>query len=128
MGVGGGTCQVSTTLYNAVLYSGLKIVNRRNHSMSVAYVPLGQDATVTDGGIDFQFMNDTKYPVKIKSYVEGGTVTVDIIGTSYEPARTYKIQNSASGLKVKTSRITYDENGKELNREHISTSVYKPHS
>lgn len=127
-GIGGGTCQVSTTLYSAVLYANLEVVSRRNHSMSVSYVPLGQDATVTDGGIDFKFKNNTEYPVKIKSSASGGKITVTIVGTAPEPARTVKIVNTkTSDLSATTTRIVYDEHGDELYRENMGTSKYKPH-
>jgi len=81
-GIGGGICQVSTTLYNAVIMADLKIVNRRNHSMPVGYAPLGRDATVSYGTIDFVFENDKSYPVSVKAKVEGMTLTVSIVGTS----------------------------------------------
>ena len=74
-GVGGGICQVSSTLYSAVLYADLKVVERRNHSLTVGYVPKGQDATVSYGSIDFKFANNTDYPIKISSAANGGTVT-----------------------------------------------------
>ena len=127
-GIGGGTCQVSTTLYSAVLYANLQVVSRRNHSMSVAYVPLGQDATVTDGGIDFKFKNNTAYPVKIKASAGGGKITVTIIGTASEPKQTVKVINTkTSPLSATTTRIVYDADGNELYRENMGTSKYKPH-
>lgn len=127
-GIGGGTCQVSTTLYSAVLKANLQIVSRRNHSMSVSYVPLGQDATVTDSGTDFKFKNNTEYPIKLKTSTGSGKVTVTIIGTEPDPAITVKIQHTSTGeLSVKTTRIVYDKNGNEISRENIGTSKYKPH-
>ena len=131
-GIGGGTCQVSTTLYSAVLYADLKIVKRSNHSMSVSYVPLGQDATVTDGGLDFQFMNDTNYPVKISSTTGGGRITVTIIGTEPENAKTVKISHQKvpvqTGSAVNTTRLVYDGNGILIKEENLGMSRYKPHS
>jgi len=131
-GIGGGTCQVSTTLYSAVLYADLKIVSRRNHSMSIGYAPLGQDATVSDGGIDFKFENNTNYPIKIKATASGGKLTVDIIGTTPEVERTVKITHSSSntengGKTVKTTRTVYDTSGNVIKTENIGTSRYKPH-
>ena len=64
---GGGICQVSSTLYNAVLYANLEIVERHNHSYVVSYVPAGRDATVAYGGKDFKFKNTRSYPIKIVS-------------------------------------------------------------
>lgn len=130
-GIGGGTCQVSTTLYSAALYADLKIVKRSNHSMSVSYVPLGQDATVTDGGTDLKIMNDTGYPVKITTSAGGGAVTVSFTGTTPEPAKTVKIVHTpvaaATGSAVKTERIVYDASGNVIKQESIGTSRYKPH-
>lgn len=128
-GIGGGTCQVSTTLYSAALYANLEIVSRRNHSMSVSYVPLGQDATVTDSGTDLKIKNNTKYPIKLVTSAGGGTVTVKIIGTAPEPPVTVKIINTATGeLSATTTRVLYDSTGAEISREVIATSKYKPHN
>ncbi|MBP3359650.1 MAG: VanW family protein [Clostridia bacterium] len=130
-GIGGGTCQVSTTLYSAALYADLKIVKRSNHSMSVSYVPLGQDATVTDGGLDLKIMNDTGYPVKITTSAGGGAVTVTFTGTTPEPAKTVKIVHTnaqaSAGRAVKTERIVYDASGNVIKQESMGTSRYKPH-
>lgn len=130
-GIGGGTCQVSTTLYSAVLYADLKIVKRSNHSMSVSYVPLGQDATVTDGGLDFQFMNDTEYPVKISSVTGGGKITVTLIGTAPENEKTVKISHQRvsveTGSAVNSTRLVYDKNGTLIKEENLGMSRYKPH-
>lgn len=128
-GIGGGTCQVSTTLYSAALYANLEIVSRRNHSMSVSYVPLGQDATVTDSGTDLKIKNNTKYPIKLVTSSGGGTVTVKIIGTASEPPVTVKIINTANGaLSATTTRVLYDSTGAEISREVIATSKYQPHN
>lgn len=79
-GLGGGICQVSSTLYNAVLRANLEIVERRNHSYAVSYVPLGTDATVSYGSIDFRFKNNRKYPIKIISSSSNGVCSVSITG------------------------------------------------
>ena len=129
-GIGGGTCQVSTTLYSAVLYAGLDIISRTNHMFSVSYAPLGQDATVSDTGIDFQFRNNTDYPVKISSYTDGSNIYVDIIGTAWEPAREFKIDNTVSyssgGTSVYSKRYVY-ENGECISTEKLPSSYYKVH-
>lgn len=129
-GIGGGTCQVSTTLYSAVLYAGLDIISRTNHMFSVSYAPLGQDATVSDTGIDFQFRNNTDYPVKISSYTDGSNIYVDIIGTAWEPAREFKIDNTVSyssgGTSVYSKRYVY-ENGECISTEKLPSSYYKAH-
>ena len=79
-GIGGGICQVSSTLYCATLYANMEIVTRTNHQLPVSYVPLGQDATVDYGNIDFKFKNDTGYPLKVAADGSGGTVTVSLLG------------------------------------------------
>lgn len=78
--IGGGICQVASTLYNAVLLSELDIVTRANHSLPVAYVPLGRDATYATGSIDFKFKNNSDHLVFIESYCENNRVYVNIFG------------------------------------------------
>ncbi len=80
-GTGGGICQVSSTLYNAALRSGLEIVERRNHSLPVSYLPKGQDATFSQGYINFRFRNNTGKYLIIKAAVQGRTLTVKLFGT-----------------------------------------------
>ena len=79
-GMGGGICQVSSTLYCAVLYANLEVVERVNHQLPVSYVPLGQDATVDYGNIDFRFRNNTPYPLRILSHASGGVMYASIEG------------------------------------------------
>ena len=79
-GYGGGNCQVSSTLYNAVLeVSGLTIIERHPHSNHVPYVPDGKDAAVAYGSYDFKFRNDTGNDIKILSSVTEGLVNVTLI-------------------------------------------------
>ncbi len=86
-GIGGGICQVSSTLFNTVVMSGLDIVTRTSHSLPVSYVPAGRDATVSYGSIDFKFSNPYDMPVKIVSSASGGINTVTIYGTNENPSR-----------------------------------------
>lgn len=79
--VGGGVCQPSSTLYMAVLRADLEVTERSNHSMTVSYTPLGQDATVSYGSLDFKFKNDTNYPIKLVTVREGSEMKVTILGT-----------------------------------------------
>lgn len=79
--VGGGVCQPSSTLYMAVLRADLEVTERHNHSLTVAYTPLGEDATVSWGGPDFRFRNDTKYPVKVYASQSGSSMSITIKGT-----------------------------------------------
>ena len=83
-GAGGGVCQVSTTLFNAVLLSGLKVRSRSNHFSPVHYVPLGRDATVADGIIDFRFINSLPHPVYIYAKYEPGRLTVYLLGNELD--------------------------------------------
>ena len=130
VGIGGGTCQVSTTLYSAVLYAGLDIISRTNHMFTVSYAPLGQDATVADDGVDFQFRNNTQYPVKVKAYTGGGSIYVEIIGTAWEPERKVKVDHSVSyssgGTYVYSKRYIY-ENDECIADEELPSSYYKAH-
>lgn len=79
-GIGGGICQISSTLYNAVLKANLEIVERRNHQFITSYVPEGRDATVAYGITDFKFKNSRKYAIKIKATASNGVATIDIYG------------------------------------------------
>jgi len=80
--IGGGVCQVSSTIYGALLFTDLEIVSRRNHSLTVGYIPYGQDATVATDLIDFKFKNNSDFPIRIESTTSGGiTVNVKIYGT-----------------------------------------------
>ncbi|MBR2716156.1 MAG: VanW family protein, partial [Oscillospiraceae bacterium] len=80
--IGGGICQGSSTLYYCALYSNLKITVRDCHYFTVNYLPLGYDATVSWGGPDFRFVNSRSMPIKIRAWVSGGYLTVQIWGTS----------------------------------------------
>lgn len=80
-GIGGGICQVSSTLYAAALRAGLEVVERVNHSMPVSYMPAGMDATVSYGSIDLKLKNNTTYPIRVEATAVGGKMTVSIYGT-----------------------------------------------
>ncbi len=75
---GGGVCQISTTLYNAVMKCGLKVTERHEHSDDVHYVPDGKDATVTYGGADFRFVNNRNHPIMLRITVTRGSLKVKI--------------------------------------------------
>ena len=79
-GVGGGICQYATTLFNAVLLAGLPVVEREAHSLYISHYPIGRDATVAWGAVDFTFKNDTGKTLLIRSWVEGDHLTVAIVG------------------------------------------------
>lgn len=96
-GVGGGICQVSSTMYNAVVFAGLEVTERRNHTLPVDYVPMGRDATVSYGTTDFKFKNTTSMPIEIKAIAEGRINTIIIMGTDEHPEREIKITTSNTG-------------------------------
>ncbi|WP_455056451.1 VanW family protein [Jutongia sp.] len=79
-GIGGGVCQVSTTLYNAVLNAELKVIERSPHSMVVSYVPVSRDAAISGDYKDFKFKNNTDYPVYIMGSASGGILSFRVYG------------------------------------------------
>lgn len=80
-GLGGGVCQVASTIYYAALLADMEIVERTEHMFEVSYVPPGLDATIYWGSLDFQFRNNTDYPLRINASVSGGQVHVELVGT-----------------------------------------------
>ena len=106
---GGGICQVSTTLYNAVLYANLEIVERYNHSYAVSYVPAGRDATVSYGGKDFKFKNTRNYPIRIDANAKNGVVSVSITGIKEE--KEYEIELTSTVLSTIPFETTYEKTG-----------------
>lgn len=153
---GGGICQVSSTLYNAVLYANLEITERISHGYKPTYVKPGLDATVSWGGPDFKFTNNRNYPIKIICDTSGKTLRIYIYGlktdsdytveldaqyistvyakTIYEkdsslPSGTSKvIQNGSNGCKTATYKNLYDANGNLVSSECISRDTYNPHN
>ena len=116
IGVGGGICQVSTTLYNAVVQAGLEVVSRTNHSVPVRYAERGSDATVYDGRIDFVFRNNTNstiYITAIQTTRDGNKICqVEIYGAPNENNVSYKLHHVEEEVPVpaKVERIR-DRNG-----------------
>ena len=126
--VGGGVCQVSSTLFNSVLYSGLDVTSRRNHSLKSSYVSIGRDAMVSDGGSDFRFKNPYSHPVYIKNTVSNGVITSKIYGNISDKKNiSIKVEPyTTEGLDAAKTYIEYkDSNGKVLRTQYISNSVYK---
>ena len=83
---GGGVCQVSTTLYNAVILAELEVTERQNHSMTVAYVPLAMDAAIAGDYLDFKFVNNTEAPIYIEGYTKGKDLYFTIYGEETRPS------------------------------------------
>ncbi|HEX2945332.1 MAG TPA: VanW family protein [Clostridia bacterium] len=92
-GVGGGICQVSTTMFNAILKADLQVAERKSHSFTVGYVPLGQDATAYYGGTDFRFVNSTKWPIRLNAAVSGNRISFKLTGTNEAPDKSVIISN-----------------------------------
>lgn len=91
-GIGGGICQISSTLYNAVLRANLEIVERKNHQFVTSYVEAGMDATVVYGMTDFKFKNTRKYPVKIVASAKNGVASVSLYGIKEEKEYTFSFR------------------------------------
>lgn len=127
-GPGGGVCQVSTTIYNAVLNSGLDITKVRNHSLPSAYAPMGKDATVAYDYLDLKFRNPYDHPIYIKNTAYNGVVTSKIYGNSDDKQNINIIVEkvkSGNDNVVKTYREFKDTSGKIVKNEYITTSTYK---
>lgn len=149
-GLGGGVCQVSSTLYNAVLLADLVVSERKNHSIPVPYVPVGRDATVVYDAVDFKFQNNTGKCIYIKSEVKGGQLTVKIFGDAsnrqrvvvnswvdkvlepqiiYEDDENLKTgqqvvkQEGSKGYIVLAERVVYKD-GVEIKKEKLPVSRY----
>ena len=104
--LGGGICQVSSTLYYATLIADLDIVTRTNHSYPSSYIDYGMDATVSWGSPDFKFRNSTNYPIKIEAFEQNGYVNVRIWGTA---EKNYYIQMEYEITKVYEPEIEYQD-------------------
>ena len=149
--IGGGICQISSTLYDAVVYANLDIVERHNHAFTTSYAGAGKDATVVYGSLDFQFKNTRNYPIKIKGFLQNGIATVSIYGIKEE--NEYEIEISTTILNYIPYNVIYEEdsslengvekvtqngqkgcksitykilkqNGKEISRSVLSTDTY----
>lgn len=151
--IGGGICQTSSTLYLACLLSNLEITERYAHRYVPAYIVWGMDATVSWGGPDYKFTNNTLYPVKIVTKYEKGYLTVQILGTNVDG--TYvKMSNEVlsktpwetiyqedptmapgspdvvkvtpyTGYKVNSYQTIYDKDGKVIDSHFEASSNYK---
>ena len=150
-GIGGGICQISSTLYNTVLLGNLEIVERRNHQFVPSYLPAGRDATVVYGATDFKFKNTRKYPVRFIASVSNGVATVAMYGikedeeytisfstktistippaTKYEedpslPSGQEKVKQAGSNGLVTETYITKSLNGKVVSTKLLSRDTY----
>ena len=150
--MGGGICQVSSTLYNAVILAELEIVERAAHSMLVSYVEPSMDAAIAGDFKDLKFKNNLDTPVYIEGYVKGAYITFNIYGKETRPeGRTVKFEHEVvsstpagkkfvasgdelgvikkassgyTGMKAKLWKIVY-ENGVEVSRKVVNNSTYR---
>jgi len=149
----GGICQISSTLYDAVVYANLDIVERHNHMFLAGYVGAGKDATVVYGSLDFKFKNTRNYPIMIKTSIGGGTAKISIYGVKEETE--YDVEISTTVLSTIPYRVIYEEdstlepgkekvvqggmngcksitykilrlNGQEISRTVLSSDTYDP--
>lgn len=128
--LGGGVCQVSSTLYNATLFADLKITDRRCHSSRVTYLPAGRDATVAYGSQDFKFKNSTDGPIYIGAKTTGANLTFRIYGIGAPKRKIERIRvrggsSRRGGSYYAAWKVGTDENGKEFSEE-IGDSYYVP--
>ncbi len=149
--LGGGVCQVASTIYYCALMADLQITDRAPHMYAVTYVPSGLDATVYWGSQDFKFKNNTQYPIRIDASVSGGYVHIKLVGTetrdytvklTYDVLATYAwktvektitdgshkngevITTPYTGYKVASYMHKYDKDGKEISTTQIAVSNY----
>ncbi len=125
---GGGVCQVSSTLYMAVLYANLAVTERGNHDLVSSYVPAGLDAAVAWGDLDLRFINSGEYPVRIDAWYEGDYLTVEIWGTkiddTYVEMETEIVSDTSDELLVDTYRKVFHGDGSPLSVQKESESAY----
>ena len=133
-GYGGGICQVSSTLYNAIMGANIRSTERLNHNMPVSYVGIGCDATIAYGYIDYKFKNTLKHPIYISGHTSGPILTFDIYGneSDYDPSTTYKVRGEKTGQRngdkytVNSYLDTYKD-GALVDSEYITTDTYRDH-
>ncbi len=124
--LGGGICQVSSTLYYCTLVADLEIVTRSPHSYVSSYMPMGMDATVSWGGPEFRFKNNTNYPIRIEAEVSDGYVKVKLIGTD---EKDYYIKMEYEVLATQSPTTIYEEyapdNEEGYKDGQVITTAYK---
>ena len=122
--VGGGVCQVSSTLYNAVLLAGMKPTERCNHSLPSSYVPRGRDATVADDLLDLAFQNPLPHPVYLRVSNTGSALTIYVLGTKADlEGKTITLVTNGSASHPSLYRIR-KQNGQVIDKEFLHTDSY----
>jgi len=152
---GGGVCQTSSTLFNAVVRADLKIVKRSAHSWPSSYVEKGEDATVNYPSLDFVFKNEGEFPVFVVAWYENQTVTVEIYGQMLQNGMTIDLESDVTktikpsddilytfddslpvgtrqfgrekrtGYEVDTFKVYKDSAGNEIERKKLWTTTYR---
>lgn len=121
-GIGGGLCQVSTTLYNAVIRAELEVTERWEHAYDPGYVPNGLDAAIYIGGINFQFYNSTEYPIYIVMGAADGELWAKIYGhETRDPSRTISFENEQTGTIPKPKPIYTDDSSMYEGEEEVTS-------
>ncbi|WP_352400388.1 VanW family protein [Anaerotignum sp.] len=153
-GMGGGVCQITSTLYNAAIYAELEIVERHPHSMTVGYVPLGRDAAIAGNYKDLKIKNNTEYPIYLEAYAANGVLEVKLYGHEiHEPGRKVEFETvfeasipkpneiikedpekpegqrevthtGRTGSKVSVNKKVF-QNGKQISKDWFSSSSYR---
>ena len=153
-GIGGGVCQVSSTMYNAVLLAGLEVTERVRHSIPLSYIKPGRDATINEDTIDFRFINNSDYAIYLQADVKGNILDISILGKRKEDGHSIKlrteviaeyppeqdevipddtlqfgevvvVRKAIKGLRVILFREIYSK-GTLLRREKLTEDFYKP--
>ena len=128
VGIGGGICQSSTTIYNAAMMCGMKVVERQPHYTPSTYVPIGLDATIDYGNIDLKLENIFDYQLFFECYMEGTTLYCNIYGLENEDFDEIKLSSSRAGSYSDgygaTASRTYYLNGKKVKTEDLPSSRY----
>ena len=128
--IGGGICQVSSCLYYCAMTADLEILTRDNHGFAVSYMPLGMDAAVSWGSLDFRFKNTTNSPIRIDAVSDGGSTTVSIMGTDdrdyyvkmeYEVLATYAYSTTYQTMSAGNSQGYKD--GDYITEPHTGYTV-----
>ena len=121
-GIGGGLCQVSSTLYNAVIRAELEVTERWEHAYEPGYVPNGMDAAIYVGGINFQFYNSTEYPIYIVMGAGGGELWATIYGhETRDPSRTVSFENELTGTIAKPKPVYTDDDSMYEGEEEVTS-------
>ncbi|MCI9430658.1 MAG: VanW family protein [Lachnospiraceae bacterium] len=125
--IGGGICQVSSTVYNAVMNSGLTVLERHAHSMPVHYLPLGMDAAISSGSKDLRVRNDYPFPVLFEAYTEGNRLIVNVYTNEILTAGTsYRLHAVRRGSLAASAYLEVTVNGQVVEDRSLGISRYSP--